>query len=304
MKIWFPDFYTEAHRSPEARASLVRAFTELGVKCVPEPESGCDLCFCGSIYSADKVRVAETGMSVVHYNWDLYPWMLMNDRTLNWKEYLEDLKTCLGIVVPNTGTAVRTKEYTGRGCSTVVRAPVQTWEPPADPPRACPWSSGFYVLDVMRDYKWDPNRHLAEEVCKAARIPLVRTLTTRPWDEFRWLVANARLLLSCYEEASTGGLTLLEGYAHGVQCILNDHPMMGAQEYFGERGLYFNHKDPVNSLTSILKARWKAWRRPKPEAVVENRIWVQVTFGDHQFAKSLLEVFQRCLTDRSIRERN
>jgi hypothetical protein len=233
-------------------------------------------------------------MPVIHYNWDLYPAMVRTNKTYDWRGYIADLRKATVVLVPSQCTATRTMEFTNRGAN-VVLAPIDVWEIPnyadlgnGDETVPMPKS---YVLDVMRDYPWDPHRHLAQEVCNLLKIPLVRTQTTTDWNRFRWLVANARVLLSCYDEASTGGLTLLEGYAHGVPCIVCDSPRHGAVDYFGDRATYFKHTEPFNSLAWNLDQQW---RYPSKHDAVEHRQWVISTYSDRVFAQQLKEVFERC----------
>ena len=200
MIIYFPKFYTEAHRTRDRQVELVDALARVGVLCSLDP-SKCDLTFCGSIFSLPEVLSRGVVPPVIHYNWDLYPALVARDPV--WVRYVRHLETCHRILVPNVGTAVRTLEIAGK-MSSVVRSPVKLWDVPnrfagSPDPRS-------YAVDVMRDYTWDANHMIARDACRIAGVPLVRTATSRPWDEFRWLVANASVLLSCYVEASTGGL--------------------------------------------------------------------------------------------------
>lgn len=290
MIVWIPDNYTEAHRSPERQKDLTGELLKLGVHCVPSYQRDIDLIFCGSIFTSKAVRSRSKvlkSVPVVHYNWDLYPWVVRHRPEMGWPAYLEDLKTCTSILVPNLGTAMRTNELVGRGDWTIVPAPVKVWEVPSERPTTAP-PPGEYVLDVMRDYKWDRGFRFAEEACKIVSMPLVRTKTRTPWDEFRWLVANAKCLVSAVDEASTGGLTLLEGYAHGVPVVLTDSPLNGAHEYFGAKARYFRH-DSVDPPASLAQELTATHRRH------ENGEWVKQTYSDSVFATLLHKEFVRCL---------
>lgn len=290
MKIWFPDYYTEAHRTPDRKKDLLDELKSIGVDCVLTPDHDCNLCFCGSIFKAEDVRRYAGKLPVVHYNWDLYPAVINSSRP-KWYTYLENLKSCKMILVPGVGTALRTTEYIGRA-SEIVYAPVKIWDVPqlsllGDTPETV-HSPKTYYLDVMRDYPWDPNHRLAESICRRLKINLVRTKTTRPWDEFRYLVANAKALLSCCVEASTGGLTLLEGYAHGVPVIAYDGPLNATKEYFGDRATYFSDIDSK----SLIRALSRTSPLVDP---VECRKWVEDHYSDRVFAQRLKECFTQCL---------
>ena len=298
MKIWIPSFYTEAHRSTERQAELVSAFNEIGVHCVPELEPNCDLCFCGAIRHANTVRrYIPKGMPLVHYNWDLYPYMIENCKTLDWKGYIRQLRDCkltTMIVTPSQCTSNRTMEYTDRS-STVVLSPVKVW----DVPEYNQIGDGVarihhpksYVVDVMRGYHWDPCVDWTVKACRKLRIPLIRTLTSTPWDVFRYTIANARLLLSCFYEASTGGLTLLEGYAHGVRSLVSDSPRMGAVDYLGSRANYFRHQS-LDHLIYMLQLMWNDKYEPDSQ---DNRRWVETQYSELRFTNDMKKVFQSCL---------
>jgi hypothetical protein len=90
----------------------------------------------------------------------------------------------------------------------------------------------------MRKYP-DPNKDAVRDACKELGIPCVESATSLPWPKFQKTVAGARLLVSAYYEASTGGLTLLEGYRLGKPVLLSGSPRNGASEYFGDRAYYF-----------------------------------------------------------------
>lgn len=288
MKVWMADNYTEAHRTWERQLELVKAFRQVGVTIVPTYESGIDLAFCGSLFSAPRMRrkLQVVDPPTVYYNWDLYPHVVNNHHEMGWSEYLKDLRRCDIVVVPNEGTRLRTQQLVDRE-SIIVHAPVRTWDVPPKP-KGTHMAPRSYVLDVMRDYSWDVGYVLPQHACQKIGMPLVRTKTRTDWDTFRWLVANARCLISAVCEASTGGLTLLEGYHHGVPVVVSGSSLNGAGEYFGPRAHYFEPGDnAVDSLASQL-------------AFVSDRhddgAWVQRTYSDFIFARELKEVFARCLT--------
>lgn len=295
--IWFPHCYTEAHRTPERQLDLFQALVAAGC-CVdrndePQPHYPYTATVCGSIFKADHIRRhAPDGVPIVHYNWDLYPHIIQTRWDQGWGQYLEDLKACAAVLVPGVGTSVRTLKYTGRR-SAIVKAPVKLWEvPPA--PIECPYKPGHYILDVMRDYPWDRGHVYPEQACRKLGVPLVRTRTNEPWDTFRWLVANAAALVSAVDEASTGGLTLLEGYAHGVPVIASDSGWNETGRYFGDdRASYFDATVGVDDLVRVID---DVMSQPckTPSEVAEGRAWVQSNFSDKVFAENLLREVLAC----------
>lgn len=296
LKVWFPHHFTEAHRLKHKQDSLVHQLTRLGIDCVPDLRlNHLDAVLCGTIWHSREVREAvyrynlKDKVPVVQYNWDLYPWQIEGEAVecLNnhqWKPYLEDLKSCAAIVVPSRCTAVRTQEFTGRKDAVVVLSPVHLWEMPQD---HLPHDGG-YVLDVMRRYP-DVNRNALRHACGELNIPLRETGAELPWDEFRKAVGGARLLASTYHEASTGGLTLLEGYALGKPVLLSDSSYMGARDYFGDRATYFRWDDRA-SLKQALRSMYHSPTKVKAD---EQRRWVLDNFSDQNFAAGLAAVLRR-----------
>src|SRR4051812_21366576 len=104
IRVWFPEYYTEAHREPHHQALLVAALYKHGVDCVREYDDQCDLIFCGSFFHYDKVQTirieklpkplvratrAEKAahkkrIPIVHYNWDMYPFNIDTDPEQNY----------------------------------------------------------------------------------------------------------------------------------------------------------------------------------------------------------------------------
>lgn len=289
MRVWFPDYYTEAHRTDDRKKVLVKAMRDIGVQVVSSPESRCDLCFCGSLFKSRSVRVLNRRrrIPVVYYNWDLYPWVVKNRPVMGWPRFLIDLNTAARILVPNEGTRLRTTELVGRE-SHVVLSPVSVWQVP--PPFDGHPKPGSYVLEVSRDYDWDKGYKYVSDACSLRNEPLLRTACKTPWDEFRWLVANARCLLTGLDEASTGGLTLLEGYAHGVPVVASDSPLNGAREYFGDRATYFDHTGGAAALADAMG------NVSRPVSLYDARGWVDAVHSNDVFAANLKREFETCLT--------
>lgn len=298
LKIWFPGHFTEAHRTPDKQRPLVAEFTKLGIACYEDLRLDVDAIFCGTVWNSEQVGELmyrynlKDKVPLVHYNWDIYPWQVEGEakecyRKHLWRPYLEQLRWCAGIIVPSHCTTVRTEQFTGRKDCVVVKAPAHLWDCPAESVH-----DGGYVVDVMRKYP-DPNRHAVKEACEYLGIPVRETGADLPWDEFKRTIAGARLLCSGYYEASTGGLTLLEGYALGKPVLLSNSPYMGAVDYFGDRGNYFqwDSRDALREklYTCFHGAEAGYLQHFSPE----RRKWVEETYNDANFAKGCAEVIRR-----------
>lgn len=288
IKVWFPKFYTEYHRQPEQGRSLVNALKQCGIDCVEQFEPDCQLIFCGSVYQASTVRPIAANhpqLPVCHYNWDIYPFQVRGDAKDMWAAYLKDLKTAAEIWVPSYCTVFRTQEFTGRH-AIVIKSCVRPWESSAGV------RSGKYIVDVMRKYP-DVNRHAVVLACMKLGIPCVETDCNLSWDKFKDVIAGARLLVSAYDEASTGGLTLLEGYYHGKPVLLSNSPRNGAVDYFGDRGTYFNYEDP-SDLREKIEVLYNSPPQLDP---LECAAWVSSLYSESRFARQIAERIHEVLSD-------
>jgi hypothetical protein len=273
MKVYFPDFYTECHRTAADGLRLANLLAGEGITCSTD-RAGCSLTLCGSIFVLHKAVGA--GLPTVYYNWDLYPWQVKAPRpTLPWRAYVHALRTAREIWVPNRGTAVRTAEFTERD-SVIIKPCYRPWEPASGP--------GGCVVDVMRPYTQDPCYGWVKRACDDLGLPCVETRCSLPWDQYRAAVGGARLLVSAYHEASTGGLSLLEGYHHGAHVLVNDSPFQGANDLFGGRVWTFKDGD-FDDLKRVLKQLWDVTVLPTPSRLEERREWLTENYSETTFAK-------------------
>lgn len=288
LKVWFPKFFTEAHRESWQGAMLVEALRRHGVECVLELSGECDLAFCGSFFLHEKFREALSFypyIPTVHYNWDLYPFQI-EGRHLHygnrWKTYIKELTKANRIVVPSRCTALRTRQYIGVDAF-VARSSVRLFDAPVASP-------GDYILDPVRKYP-DHNNELVRQACNELNLPLVESKNGLSLDEFRRTVAEARIIVSAQHEASTGGLTLLEGYALGKPVLLSNSPYHGAVDYFDNRATYFQW-DSLEDLKQRLK---QLWDDPPKLNRTECYTWVRNNFSEDNLAADLAANFREVL---------
>lgn len=288
MKVWFPEYFTEAHRKPGEGDVLVEELRKFGIDCQLQLTADCSFIFCGTIWRMNDVkreRRRVPNVPTIHYNWDLYPFQLLhsnNYRRANpdlWEPYLEELVSCRDIWVPSKCTADRTYEFVNRKDAVVIKTSVRPWE--YDKP-----ITGDYAVDVMRKYP-DPNRDLANESCTALGIPLIETRNSVPWEAFKTNIAESRFLISAQYECSTGGLSLLEGYWHGKPCILSNSPRHGGIDYFGDRATYFQWDNPILFRYALL-------RMIDDTPVVnidEAREWITKEYSEYAMASRMAKRF-------------
>lgn len=288
MKVWIPEMYTEAHRTADRQRALQSSLAAEGVEATAELEVGCDVALCGSIFMIDVLQAKDLkrrGIPTTHLNWDLYPWQLTAEAHELWLRYVEEMKGSAAVFVPSEAVRTRTRDLCGGLDTIIMHPPANPWELPKRPrPDRLP-APGSYVLNVMRPY-CDPNTDAARRVCSDLGVPLVETATATEWDDFRWLVAGARFLVSPYYEASTGGLTLLEGMRHGVRSLIAASPYNGAGDYFGDLARYFRW-DNRRDLRETLWGLWTGETGFRPLSPDVCRAWVDANFSDQAFAKRL-----------------
>lgn len=315
VNVWMPDLWMENHRGSEGPDLLVPEMRRHGVSLHSEfgerEIHRCDLVFAGGWKAYEltrRLRKLHPGLPIVHYNWDLYPFQV-NERTdprtdrtrrarptpnaTRWAEYVEHLRNDVTEVwVPSSGVIRRTHEYCGSHvrCK-VLLCNVFLWEPPSEVSFPEPWLlAAPYVMDVMREYTGEPMVGAVSRACGREGIPCVAKNHRLTWDEFRYVVSHASLLVSSYNEASTGGLTLLEGYAHGVPVLLSDSPMQGANEYFpeGQPNVHRFRAGDEEDLRVMIEYASKTMTRK-----YAHRRWVEENYGVPAFCERLAREIRR-----------
>jgi hypothetical protein len=288
MKVWFPEFFTEAHRKPGEGDVLAEELRKFGIDCQLNLTEDCSFIFCGTIWRMNLVkeeRQRYPNIPTIHYNWDLYPFQVIESSGYTranpdlWTPYIDELAVCRDIWVPSRCTVDRTAEFVGRSDSVVIKTSVRPWEYPTQ-------ITGDYAVDVMRKYP-DPNRDMAAEGCRAVGIPLIETRNSVPWEAFKTNIAESRFLISAQFEASTGGLTLLEGYWHGKPSLISNSPRHGGIDYFGDRAKYFQWDNPVlfrQSLLSMIEDT------PKVD-IDEARSWITKEYSEYAMAERMAKRF-------------
>jgi hypothetical protein len=204
-------------------------------------DKDCDFIICAShsqINTLEYWHKIYPEIPIINYNWDLYEWVWTNPRGYNWKKYGEYLKISKEIWVPSEEVSMRSEEYFGVGdlCHTI-HTFARFFE--ADKSQVL---DKRYIYNPLRAIP-DRNHGWLEKVCKTNNIPLFSSNHRLSEQEFQKSILECSFMVCEYYEASTGGLTLLEGHYHGKPCIISDSPYMGAKEYLGNNAIYFKHND-------------------------------------------------------------
>lgn len=187
---------------------------------------------------------------MINYNWDVYEWVWTHPRgrSYDWVGYGEILKKSKEIWCPSESVVKRNKEWYGisEKKSYIIKTFVRLFEHenPLDK---------RYVLNPLRQIP-DRNFGWFEKACGELGIPFKSSNHGLSDEQFKEVVAGCSFIVCPWYEASTGGLTLVEGYALGKPVLISDSPYMGAFDYFGERAYYFKHdsyddfKEQINNL--------------------------------------------------------
>jgi len=246
----------------------------------------CDVIFCASIVKMNEAlaAVSNSHKPLAVYCWDYYKWA--HDGTaknFNWKKYAEFLKRADLIIVPSEGQKLRLKELLNLD-SVVVKTGIKTYD-------AEPKDEGF-ILDPVRYYP-EENRDWAEKAAHELGIPIIHSEHQFTLEEFRKLVTTCTFMTCAYREASTGGLTLMEGLWHGKPSLVSNSPYMGARSYLGDLGNYFQYDD-FEDLKKKMKEMWDS--RKKVDIKVA-REYMEKEFTFDVMAKNLCEAMTKLVKE-------
>jgi len=210
-----------------------------------------DFLYLASIFKMDEARqiVINNKKPLVIYCWDYYKWVHDKGEAL-WQRYAAFLKRASLILVPSKAQQLRLKELLNLD-SVVVKTGIPIYEHEV--------TDENFILDPVRYYP-EENQYWAEEAAKELGIPIIHSEHQYSEEEFKKLVASCTFLTCAYREASTGGLSLMEGAYLGKPSLVSNSPYMGASDYLMDNGYYFQYND-FEDLKKQMKMLWE--RRPK-----------------------------------------
>jgi len=230
----------------------VPEFRSLGINVlVNNIDSDCDFIICASHSQVGLLKNAHyryPKTPIINYNWDLYGWIWKNPGTYDWRSYGEMLFKSTEIWCPSNEVIKRTEEFfkLGYKCK-VIKTFARFFNYDGD------ITDNRYVLNPMRPYIFDKNYGWLKKACQELDIPLKESNHSLTEKEFQKTIAQCSFLCTEYHEASTGGLTLLEGYRLSKPVIVSDSEYMGARDYFGDRAIYFDDNNYHNFKFTLNK---------------------------------------------------
>lgn len=237
----------------------------------------CDVIFCASVSKINEAMYAKINHNkpVVTYCWDYYKWTHEGkNRGYDWGKYVDFMRNCDLVLVPSEGQKRRLKELLDID-SVVCECSINFYDHDI--------SDGNYVLDPVRDYP-EENLGWVKRACEELDIPYIHTEHGYTEEEFRALVSNCTFMTCGYREASTGGLSLMEGLYNGKVSLVSDSPYMGASNYIGDYGYYFKYDD-FEDLKKQISHLWKS----RPTVTIDKARKYCKKFTHKAFAKRLFD---------------
>jgi glycosyltransferase involved in cell wall biosynthesis len=247
----------------------------------------CDVIISMSISQMPITKLAHKqypNIPLFCYNWDIYEWVWnsspeqlasLGSITYDYKGYGELLAECKEVWCPSECTVKRMKEWFNLDNGVVIKTFSLFFDDKIIDNR--------FVFNPLRSI---PDRNLGwfERACNELDIPFVaRGSDAVDWREHKRRISRCSFLVSPYYEASTGGLTLIEGTYLGKPCLVSDSPYCGARDYLGDRAWYFKH-DSYEDLKKKIKELWD--NTPQLD-VKECQQWVKDNYSPSVMAEEI-----------------
>lgn len=226
---------------------------------------------------AEEAMRANPKALLFVYDWDVYDWSLKNPRPreYDWQRFKRLCFMAREVWVPSKAEAGRYFRWTGMD-AWVVKTAVPYWTMPDIDPR-----DSRFVLDTLRETP-DPHWGMAQRACKELGIPCVASKHVQGFDKYAQLLASCTFTVSTLQEASTGGLGLVEAAWYGKRCLVPDNPENAGAEYV-PGAVRFKAGDFQD-----LKAKIKAiWDKPEIDMDLNDRAWIRTAYSAEAMAAAI-----------------
>ena len=188
---------------------------------------------------------------VIIYLWDMYKTIHVPPIKYDWAAHIDVLHRAKEIWCPSNEVVKRVGE---EGVDNSKCKVIKTWARFFDYQDEI--KDKRYILQPLRDYPNDKNFGWLKRACEELDIPLFETKNKLSEQDFQKVVAECSFICCEYHEASTGGLTLLEGYRLGKPVVITDSPYMGGRDYLQDKAIYFNDSS-YEDFKSVIKETWE-----------------------------------------------
>ena len=217
---------------------------------VNDATTDCNFLICGSvsvISDLERLHGVYPTIPIINYNWDVYEWY--KTQHYDWDKYGLFLNKSREIWCPSEEVILRTEEYfnAGKKCK-IIKTFARFFE-------YNNVRDDRYIYQPMRYYNLDRNFGWLKRACSELSLPVKESLNILSETDFQNMIACCSFMVCEYYEASTGGLTLVEGYRLGKPVLVSDSVYMGARDYFGDKATYFIHNN-YEDFKVKLKSMW------------------------------------------------
>ena len=189
----------------------IEEFKKQGVQVlVNDADSSCDFLICASVsvlQNLANIHSRFPTIPIINYNWDVYEWY--KSQGYDWSLYNIFLNKGVEIWCPSEEVILRTEEYFNAGSKCKI---IKTFARFFEHNNV---RDNRYVYQPMRYYELDRNFGWFRKACKELSIPFKESLNRLPENAFQDMIAGCSFMVCEYYEASTGGLTLVEGHRLG-----------------------------------------------------------------------------------------
>jgi len=258
-----------------------------------EGDESFDILFGATIGAQQKItelHLKYPNVAMINYNWDVYEWAYKNWPSsifpYDLKNYHALLSRSVSVLCPSMSVVYRNEEFFDIPIekSKVVKSFARQLEIDSKQVR-----DDRFVYMPLRQI---PDRNLGwfERAVKELNIPFLLTDKKLSEEDYADKIASCSFLVCPWFEASTGGLSLLEGYAVGKSVLVSDSKYMGAVDYLGDRANYFKHDSYEDFKTSI----GRLWSNT-PTLNLDDCKEFSEEFKPEVMANSLVKAFEEAL---------
>jgi glycosyltransferase involved in cell wall biosynthesis len=238
---------------------LIPVFVSKGIDVLKNNVSAdCDFILntsCASTHLMESFHLSHPNIPIINLVLDLYEtvWSSPNPHSYQYKKYLEYIKKSIEVWPISSSVHKRMLEY---GVDKEKVKTLLIWARFFDYP-----AEGIidkrYILNPVREYKYDKNYGWLKKACYELQIPLAETKNNFSERDFQRVIAECSFTCCEVHEMSTGGLTLLEGLRHGKPAVVSNSEYEGARDYLGDMGIYFNDKN-YEDFKQTIKETWES----------------------------------------------
>lgn len=206
-----------------------------------------------SIHLFENFHHWRPEIPLINLTLDFYKtvWTAPNPHGYDWHKYLDYHHKCVELWCPSNEVVLRLEE---EGVDTNKCEIIKLWARFFEYKKEIVDSR--YILNPLRPYPADKNFGWLKKACAELQIPLVGSNHKLSEKHFQRVIAECSFMCCEYHEASTGGLTLLEGYRLGKPVVVSDSKYMGARDYFGAKAIYFNDNS-YEDFKNTIKRVWE-----------------------------------------------